>query len=279
MKKLILDSALVFSLLACNLSSPDNSGPVEFPTPTAGQAPTNTPGDSSEPATAPTEQSATATHTISGPTEAPGLPSGQVLYTTEFSNLTGWRHFPWWRSSVQGVVDGDFKPQVASYEAEIKKGEFHLVMPKRYSNIAAVYEVDLGSPDVTINAQAEFALVRPWTFMSLMCRYTDMGWYEFYIYADGLWGIIKVDNRGEAYYADNVMIEEETSLINNGDDNALNDITATCNGNLLTLSLNGTQLGSVQDDVHDDGFIGVGAAAGEQGNSQVDFIGLSVTVP
>ena len=94
-----------------------------------------------------------------------------------------------------------------------------------------------------------------------------------------LWGIIKVDNRGEAYYADNVMIEEETSLINNGDDNALNDITATCNGNLLTLSLNGTQLGSVQDDVHDDGFIGVGAAAGEQGNSQVDFIDLSVTVP
>ncbi|KAA3642328.1 MAG: hypothetical protein DWQ07_25175 [Chloroflexi bacterium] len=278
MKKLLIVIVLLLSIMACNIGGATNDPPVEFPTPTEGEAPTPAPVDEATETTAPVDEEVAPTNTTT-PSEESGLPSGQLLYSTEFSNLTGWRHFPWWRSSIQALVDADFKPQIATYDAEIKKDEFHLVMPKRYSNIAAVYETDLGSPDVTINTQAEFALVRPWTFISLMCRYSDAGWYEFYIYADGLWGIMKITNTGGAYYEDKVMIEEETSLIINNDDNALNDITATCNGNLLTLSLNGTQLGSVQDDVHTDGFIGVGAGAGEQGNSQVDFMDLSVTVP
>ena len=278
MKMRLALSVFVITLLACNLLNPDDRTPVDFPTPTLGTVPSETPISLPVEETTPTPAKVLVTETVR-PTEDSGLPSGQTLYTTKFDDLVGWQHFPWWRSSIQNVVEPDFRPQIASYGAEIRKGDFHLVMPKRYSNIAAVYQPDLASPDVRINTLAKFTLVRPWTFISLMCRYSDAGWYEFYIYADGLWGILKITAGEGNYYLDDVMIEEDTSLVNNNETNAINDITATCEGNLLTLSLNGVQMGSVQDDTHTDGLTGVGAAAGEQGNSQVDFLELQVTVP
>jgi hypothetical protein len=261
--------------LACSLPGGDATPTVEFALPS---------GETTEPGAEETEESSAPSETAP-PTGAPASPTtsgpapGSLLYTTEFDNFSGWTVFPWWRSDVQDFAGANFTPQIANYVAEIRNGRYHVEIPKRYTHIAAVYNPNLLSPDVTIVADTELTLARPWTFISVLCRYSQSGWYELYIQADGHWGIDKLSYVDGTLYQVQTLASGPTGAINNQNHGDLNKLTATCKGDTLLLTVNGSVLGSAQDSSFPSGLIGVGAAAGEQGNSLDDFNRLAVEVP
>ncbi len=214
------------------------------------------------------------------PTNTPGPPPGEVLYVTDFNDLTDWTSFPWWKSDVHDYAGEGFKAQLkGGYVAEILRGTYHFEVPKLYTNITAIYGVDLGAADVEITANTITVLDRPFTFTSVVCRYSDDGWYEFFFHTDGYWGILKVSYLDGTYYNIDTLANGATSAINTGDHQLPNDIIATCQGNTLSLWVNNIFMGSAEDDSYTGGLIGIGVGAGMAGNSHVEFDALTVKVP
>jgi hypothetical protein len=91
----------------------------------------------------------------------------------------------------------------------------------------------------------------------IICNYTDEnGWYEFNIGTDGLWEVRLHDTLGKTGY---LSLKSGGSLaIQTG--TKINEYTATCNGNHLTLSINETEVLDFTDQIkkYNRGKIGLG---------------------
>lgn len=214
------------------------------------------------------------------PENTPGVATGTIFYETEFDNASGWNDFPWWRSNVQSLAGSGFKTQIANYVAVIQAGVYRFEVPKKYTQITSIYAGASGYEDVSVIADTILTLDRPWTFISVICRYQhNVGWYEFYMQSDGKWGIVKIS------YIDGTVFEVKNltsgfgTAINYGQHGALNQLEAVCLGDELIFRVNGVTLGSVRDSSYASGLIGVGVAAGEAGNSIAEFDSLRVQAP
>ncbi|MDH5508255.1 MAG: hypothetical protein OEZ02_13615 [Anaerolineae bacterium] len=279
-----LIAALALAAFACSLPARPTAGGPPTPTgapPTSADLPTQTtplqPGETASPADPASPAPSDTPNPTPTYTAEPlhGLP----LYATDFNNLSGWKAFPWWKSDVHDYAGAGFKAKLSSYVAQIEHGRYHFEVPKKYTNITSIYKVNIGSSDVKITANSILTLDRPWTFISVVCRYTDNGWYEFFIYSSGNWGIMRVSYIDGTYYKVKQLAYDSTSAIKTGDHGLPNQLVATCDRNQLHFSVNGHYLGSTADSTFTSGYIGVGAAAGEQGNSHVDFESLQVDTP
>lgn len=206
--------------------------------------------------------------------------SGKLLYETEFYDLDGWAWFPWWKSDVHSYAGDDFKAKIAKYQADIAQGErFRVQIPKQYTNFAAHLQTDLGSADVRITTDVIITSARPWAYIGTICRYTNDGWYELFVLLDGYWGIMKVTAVDGTYFDVEMLIYEETNAVKVGEHGDIYLFDSTCEGDVLSLTVNGTFLGSVEDNEFKDGGVGLGVAAGEIGNSLIDFENFNVSIP
>jgi hypothetical protein len=89
--------------------------------------------------------------------------------------------------------------------------------------------------------------------VSLICRYDpDRGWYEFNVGNNGLYTIYFYDLRSEEYIS---IFSGGSTAIKTG--KAVNEITAICQGNELTLGINGTLVRTVEDDRLSQGYVGL----------------------
>lgn len=107
----------------------------------------------------------------------------------------------------------------------------------------------------------------------IVCDYSDtIGWYEFNIGSDGLWEIRAHDTLGHTGYVS--LISGGSKAIDTGE--GVNEYTATCTGNHLTLSINGTQALDFTDKLmkFSQGKIGLGILS----NSQVPILAESAWV-
>jgi S1-C subfamily serine protease len=95
--------------------------------------------------------------------------------------------------------------------------------------------------DVRIDAEAE-NLGRNNNNVSLICRYSDRGWYEFNIANNGLYNILIYDNTTESYER---IADGGSTAIRSGRD--VNTYTGVCSGDTLTLYINGVEVNSVQE--------------------------------
>ena len=90
--------------------------------------------------------------------------------------------------------------------------------------------------------------------IGLMCRYTQLGRYEFVIQPDGSWSIRR--NTSEWFAPSTSKI----TVLANGVSEVIqpdkNQITATCQNDELVFSANGTELGRVKDDLYPEGYVG-----------------------
>jgi S1-C subfamily serine protease len=87
--------------------------------------------------------------------------------------------------------------------------------------------------------------------VSLICRYSDLGWYEFNVANNGLWWINRFDPVSEFY----VELASGGSFdINMGQKR--NQYTAICDGEQLTLFANGVELSTVTDKILSTGNVG-----------------------
>lgn len=272
---------ILFILLGCNF--PGGETPAEPATDLPDQQ--QPPDDAAAP-DSPTDTPLPAPQETLPPTDTPtpentpGLAPGSVLYQTDFNNLPGWNSFAWWRSDVSTLAGSDFKTQIFTYVAEIRQGAYRFEVPKKYTNITAIYGADPGSADVTVTADSILTIERPWTFISVVCRYQEnVGWYEFYIKSDGQWGIRKISYVNGTLFQVNDLANGFATAVKYGEHGILNVLQATCKGTSLIFTVNGVVLGAVEDSSYPSGLVGVGVAAGAQGNSIAEFNNLRVVVP
>jgi hypothetical protein len=114
------------------------------------------------------------------------------------------------------------------------------------------------------------------TSVSLVCRYSDIGWYEFVFSSSGTFTIYAVDSVGIVNPGYNELISGDSPVINAGA--ATNMLTAECKGSELNLYVNQTLVRSVIDTKFNfaQGKIGLAVSSPEKLPVNVDFETLTL---
>lgn len=96
--------------------------------------------------------------------------------------------------------------------------------------------------DVSLELEAEnFGLNR--NNVSLVCRQYDTEWYEFSVESGGLWYLYAHNDEGF-----NMLGSGGTKLLKMGKE--VNDYGMTCQGNTITMYINGTEIKSIKDNTY-----------------------------
>jgi len=184
--------------------------------------------------------------------------SGDTILSTEFDDTEGWYAFT-------EPADGD-------YEATYDNSRVYIQANDTYSNVYLVYDPFLPA-DVRIDSFVELVQGTNKNNISLICRASDQGWYEFSMHTGGYWYIWKYEG-GE--YTE--LKRGASRAINM--QKATNTLTATCIGTELTFSVNGTELGSVRDNrFKDDGQVGISVSTFDIPQVGIEFDWFVASVP
>lgn len=125
--------------------------------------------------------------------------------------------------------------------------------------------------DVRVDARAE-NLGNNNNSVSLICRANDRGWYEFNVANNGLYNILRYESSRNEYFE---LYSGGVANLRTGKDT--NDYTIICQGDRLTLGVNGTQIRTVEDSQFDDGLVGISVASfdGVPVLVEVDYVTIS----
>ncbi len=166
--------------------------------------------------------------------------SGESYYETDFDALlSDWSYF-----LMSGSEDG--------FSAEITDNSKLAIEITGTNTWVYFYLNPLFVGDVVLSTSME-NLGRNTNNVSLICRYDpDRGWYEFNVGNNGLYTIYYYDLRGEEYVT---IFSGGSTAIKTG--KSVNDIAAVCQGNDLTLFVNGTLVRTVEDDRLSQGYVGL----------------------
>jgi hypothetical protein len=108
--------------------------------------------------------------------------------------------------------------------------------------------------------------------LSIFCRFSDLGWYEFNVLSGGLWTIFKYDETNS--YTE--LASGGSTAIRMGQNE--NHLTATCIGDTLTFYINDVKVGSARDGAFIDGSYGMSASTFDIGQLMVRFRDFTVRV-
>ena len=162
-------------------------------------------------------------------------------------------------------------PQDDNYEAYTDDGVFFIKVVPAKVTVYAFYDLVLPA-DVQVDTYAQKVEGPNTNNISLVCRATDAGWYEFSMTSGGYWYIwLYEDGKYEQ------LAKGATTAINLK--NAANKLTATCIGSEFTFYINDQQVGSVTDRTFKDGGqVGISAYS-EYPEVGIEFDWFAATVP
>jgi hypothetical protein len=186
--------------------------------------------------------------------------SGDVLYSTDFSDLENW------------FVEEMDQDQVG-YVVEKQGNNLHIVVPGSDDGLW-VYHDYLSFSDVRIEVDAELIGGTNYTYIALMCRSTEEGEYIFSIDTGGFWNIGKWWDG----YSEYEELAYKGSLVINIA-KATNHIAIECKGNELSMFINDEEVGKVIDDDYVEGTIGLGVETFDYPTADVLFSNLEILVP
>jgi S1-C subfamily serine protease len=186
--------------------------------------------------------------------------SGDYYFYTEFDgSLDSWLYF---------LMNG--KDEGFSLNTQDSKLRFDI---NNKNTWVYLYYNDYKYTDVRLDTKAENLGFNN-NNVSLFCRYSDKGWYEFNVANNGKYWIY--------FYDDNI---KDYKLLYGGASNAIrmgkdvNEYTAICSGNKLTLGINGVEVRTVSDNSLKDGLVGLSVSSFNVTPITVDFDYFSVSVP
>jgi hypothetical protein len=224
--------------LACSaLGGGDNTPPTQPPPPT--QEPQQILPTATEPE--PTDPPATEAPVTEAPAPTEEAPAVSEFFTEEFDSedaLANWESFSLGSGEDNNLV--------------IKQEDDHLLFDLGDEDLYVYYmytpyEYD----DVSIKLNAENR-GRNNNNVSLVCRMSADGnqWYEFSVESGGLWYLYAVD---EKY---NVVANGGTNALKQGRE--INEYGMTCEGDEITLTINGEEVRKVTDNTYgfNDGLVG-----------------------
>jgi len=176
--------------------------------------------------------------------------SGQSSYTEEFNgNLNSWSGFMTTGIDSQvntNVTGGSLVVKLSPYEDKVPK--VYLINNNfDYSNV----QVEMVTTNNGNNANG----------VSLICGYSQSGWYEFAVSNAGLYAIFAYDPSMGPVDGYIQLASGGSAAIKNG--KTTNTYTAVCKGNELTLSINGTLVKTITDTKYNftNGKIGIGVSS------------------
>lgn len=200
--------------------------PTETPRPTdTPQAPDDTEAPEPTATQAEIQPTATPVNTLGNPDASV---SGEVFFETEFENADNWSLL-----TVPKAKEGEYK-------AFAQGGQLYMEISPKNITLYAFYDLVLNNPDVYVETYAQKVAGPNTNNLSVMCRATDQGWYEFSMTSGGYWFIWRYMD--EKY---SQLTRGATRVINmQGEPNT---VAASCIGTTLTFYVNGKEIGSVTD--------------------------------
>ncbi len=185
--------------------------------------------------------------------------SGDIIFVTDFDDSEGWLAFSW--------------PEGEDYIATTQDSVLYLEVPGTNTTVYAIYDAMANYEDVRIDAAVETVAGPNRNNISLVCRYTEAGWYEFSMNSGGFWYIWKYSE------ADSYTVLHEGTSNDINLQKAKNELTAICQGDTLTLIINEVEVGSATDSEFPTGQVGTSATSFDLAGVGVEFDWLLVTVP
>jgi hypothetical protein len=233
-------------------AQPQQPEPTQETPPT----PTSPPPPTDVPVVEPTQPPTPETYT-----------SGDLIYYTDFDGGEDWED-GWVHFSI---------PEV-DYTVYKSNGFMHVEVPDTYSAVYLIYDelfFERNYADVYVEASFQNMGTHNINNISVICRASDQGWYEFSMLSGGLWYIWK-------YIASN----DNFILIKDGgipdlDYDAPHSIGAECLDNDLTFYFDGEPLrnGSIKDTQFLEGQTGISVYADDWANVVVEFDYFGIAVP
>jgi len=184
--------------------------------------------------------------------------SGDAFVSTEFDDTENWYTFA--------------IPETDEYEASYENSRVYIQLEPTNTTVYMVYN-EFVPADVRVDTIVETVYGTNRNNISLLCRASDRGWYEFSMNSGGYWFIWKYDN--EQYTE---LARGASKAINM--QKAQNELTATCIGTELTFYVNQTEMGSVNDNrFKDPGQVGVSVSTFDTPSVGVEFDWFIASVP
>ncbi len=186
--------------------------------------------------------------------------SGDVAYGSDFDwdDLSDWFYF------LTNGSDNDF-------DVEVIPGVLHMNITGTDTWLYLVND-NIEMSDVQIDTSANNRGSNE-NNVSMICRYSDRGWYEFNIGNDGVWDILRYDE-GSGY---KTLYNGGSTNINMGKDT--NTYTGVCSGDKLTLYINGVETRTVTDRTFSSGYAGISASSFGSVPVTIEFDYVTFSIP
>jgi len=186
--------------------------------------------------------------------------SGDTIISTSFDDNEGWTFFTV-PSSEQVTVDQ-------------RTGRIYIEVDDSYTEVYFLNDLFL-TGDIKMGATFKTVAGPNTNNISLVCRASDQGWYEFSVSSGGEWWIWKYDAAKDSPY----------SKLAHGYSNSIhlqkaeNQLVAQCFGEDLTFWANGDKLGEASDPYFNAGQFGVGIYADKLKGVGVEVYDFDSVVP
>lgn len=266
MKKSMLTLFVItFLLTACGPSDADIAAAIaeiEAAKPTKTLVPEPTSTETMVPEPMATETMVPTATTVP-PTSTPTPGSGDIIYSTDFSDLNE----KWDRYSQN---------EVTTYEINLISNGLNLIVPEDNDFISFYQKIKYGETDVRIKAEVELIDGTNYTVFTIYCRSgnANEGEYSFSLDTGGYWDISKYDFSDDNY---TLLASGGSMSINIA--KSQNTMEAVCFGDELSLIINGDLVGAVTDTQFTSGEIGIGVDTWDIPYSKVIIHSLEVSIP
>lgn len=189
------------------------------------------------------------------------IKSGDIIYSTDFNGdggdwEDGWVHF---------AVPSNNE----NYSTYVTSGFMFVGVDVQETTVYLIYDpiyTPRDHADVWVGTFANNVGKVRNNNISVICRATDAGWYEFSIASNGLWWIWK-------YYSGDYDVLAQGGVPNYNKNDTDHEITASCIGDQLTFYYDGIQLknGRVSDSSFKEGQVGLSVYASNLSGVEVEF--------
>lgn len=270
---LMLIALVLMVGFACSLGGGAAPAPTQPPAqpqkqptePPAAAEPTN------PPATDVPEAAATTAPVVSEATETAAPAVAADYYREEFEgDISNYSYFEYHEAFMNVTEDKSIKPTT-------KDGTLVFDLQKKNKWVYVTYDA-YTYDNVKIEISADNRAKNS-NNVSLICRYSEEGWYEFNIANSGLYDIFAYDAVGSVKKGYNLIANGGSTAIKQGKD--VNVYTAVCDGDSLSLYINGYEVKTVTDPKFKfrEGKVGFGVSSFEVTPILVKVDYLDITQP
>lgn len=203
------------------------------------------------------------------PTEEPPAPAAQDFFTEEFDgDNSNWTYF---------TVTGSTESNVSGLNLETKDGYMVFDISSKYLYVYVTYD-PYTYKDVAVEARVENRGTNN-NNISLLCRYSDEGWYEFNIANNGLYNILAATYNASGDVVYNKLADGGSNKIKSGKD--VNTYKIVCKERTLSLYINGFETRVYTDNqfVLRDGKIGISVSSFKDLPVKVEVDWITISQP